>query len=375
MKRALRWQSFIWLGLTSLFLVRFEGRADEKASLKAIADAWARRQAAAKTVRIVWKQEATNIGLRETLAAMNRSRRSSPKQGAKAEEGRPASVVKLARSNVLCLDGDQFAYSYDMEGLDAVNSVGSRADIPSHYKIVLTGSAYTTFSDRRSRASVPDIQTALVTISDSVKCDEPKMPDVRPLFVSLRPLSRQLSFINLSEYAISPIRATVGSTTCIVLEPSDKSAIHGTIKSFWVDPARDYIIVRMVNAFREGTIQTDIVYDKNAVLGWIPKSWSFIHADAAGRLLKMGQSGVREFVVNEPIAATEFEIDQPLGAQLNDEREGHKETHRVGLGPAIDTPEGSGRLRFVVTMNILLICALGAVVAVRRFRRFRNPPN
>jgi hypothetical protein len=339
--------------------------AKAKPSLKAISDAWAARQTAAKTVRFVWREEQTAINLKQQLAALGR--------GGPSTSGGPSaarsSAVTLRRLSVLCLDGDQFAYTLDTENVQDVNTPGARAKVPSHSKTVLTATAYENYCEVCADSRSPNSVTRVVTLNRPDNCDEPQLPNVRPLLLALRPLTPKLSFIELSDYTISPVRGAIGDTSCVILEPKSDS-VGKPKKSYWVDPARDYVIVRAVNSMEgQGAIQTDIFYKRNSVVGWIPSGWSVVDVDGKGRLDQSFHTGVEEFSLNQPIAATEFEVPKPDGALVHDVRNGSDDRRRIGGRTATDVPLVSGRLRFVIVANIVLIVVLAMVVISRKYRR------
>jgi hypothetical protein len=337
-------------------------------STKTIAEAWSRRQKIAKTVRIVWRQQYTTAGPTGRLAELESRRgKDLSLEGAQSSA---SPLVTLERVSVLCLDGDRFAYSYDTKGIEQVNKPNARKQFPSHYKVVFTESTYAKYSDMRSSPSIPDTATAIVTIDRPDRCDAPKLPDVRPLVLALRPLTQRLSFIDLSECKVAPARGTIGESSCLILEPKDDTSYPR--KSYWVDPARDYLILRAINSVAgQGMLQTDIVYDQDPVLGWVPKSWSVVDLDGAGHLQNSFRSSVGELSLNQPIPVAEFTVEGHDGATVNDVRESDfiRSRDRARRDSAELSPQSSSRLLIVVVGNIVLLSLVVGVVAVRRWKQ------
>jgi hypothetical protein len=164
------------------------------------------------------------------------------------------------------------------------------------------------------------------------------LPDIRPLMLALRPLAGQLGGIDLAAYRIADKRPTLNGISCLLLEPIKDGGPQRRAKvSFWVDPARDYLVLRSVITLEGRDFRTsDIVYEQNAARAWIPSRW-----DVAERF-----SGRRDFnfaiharrlkaIVGEPIAPAEFELGElPVGTLITDSRGGRRVESEVGKNPA-----------------------------------------
>jgi hypothetical protein len=111
---------------------------------KAIADAWAKRQAALKTVKIVWRQERTDAHLKAHLRAVSRAKGLEPGPDS---GGAPATTYETV--GTLCLDGDSIALTEDIYDprADALQMPG--AGIALHTKSVLKGAEQRLFSVAR----------------------------------------------------------------------------------------------------------------------------------------------------------------------------------------------------------------------------------
>jgi hypothetical protein len=342
------------------------GEAPLEPSLKTVADAWSRRQAKAKTVRVVWRNSKIVTGLKERLQAFGKSR-----QGQSRSSEPPAlSRSTLEKTASLCLDGDRFAYTYDERNTEKVNTPGFKVSLPSHYKSVLADVGFQTYTDSRSDPAVPDIESAVVTVEKPEDCDVPQFVDVRPLILALRPFSTKLSAIDLSTYRISPARGKIGDSSCLILEPNPSSNSGG--KKFWVDPARDYIILRAV-ATQEGQafVNIDINYDRDPVLGWVPKSWSVVQVGTTGNLKSTAQAGADQLSLNAPIPTEEFTVEKPNGALLNDTRTVPSISRRIGRDGPEPIDQSSGRLRVLLMVNIVFIAVIVALVVAYRHRRVK----
>jgi hypothetical protein len=352
------------LGFAGHVAAGAEGAGSQEASMKVIADAWARRQAVVKTVRVAWEHEQTAVGLKEELAGPQARR-----AGATGIPHAP-SVLKIDRVSSLSLDGNKFAYSFDSPNANEANTPGSRIKIPSHYKTVLTETEYENYLENDPDPLQPNRVTAVVTINKADGCDESQMPDVRPLMLAFRPLTASLSFIDLSKYRISPVRGTVGNASCLILEPQADASSQRPKKSYWVDPARDYIIVRAVNSVEgQGALQTDIAYGRDAVIGWVPSSWSFVDVDRNGHLIKSFRAGVETCTLNQPIPAGDFIVPRPDGVLIHDLRKGGDDRRRVGERALKDVTQVSNRFWWVLIGNMCVVALVVIALVVRHVRR------
>jgi hypothetical protein len=344
----------------------------EAHSIDAIAKAWHKRQESVKTARIIWKQRKTTVGVKEELASFEFT---SPKKapsaaGPSADTKTTAprrTASKLMHDSTLFLDGDAFAYTYDALGAAELNKAEFRAKIPSHFKVVQTATDYQRYSDLRSAPQALDRPSAVVTLKKQGKCRESEFPDVRPLMLALRPFAPQLDPVDLSQYRISLQQGVIGNVPCLILEPIGEPKRR---LSYWVDPARDYIVMRAMTSVK-GQLRSrlDIDYARDPLLGWVPSGWSWLALNIAGGLDESFHSDVREFTLNQAIGTAVFHVEQPDGAVVHDLRQGGDIVRWIGPHETSSGSEPGRRSWIAIAVNMLLAAALVYVAFARRYRR------
>jgi hypothetical protein len=295
-------------------------------TLKAIADAWAKRQAALKTVKIVWRQERTDAHLKQHLQAVSRAKGLEP-----APESGGASATTYETVGTLCLEGDSVALTMDIYDprADALQTPG--AGISFHTKSVLKGAEQRRFSVAR-----PGRLHGNASFGPAKSFQDGDLPDIRPLMLALRPLTAQLASIDLATYRVADKRPTLNGVSCLLLEPIKDKGPNRSKLSFWVDPARDYLVLREVRTLREQDFRTtDIVYEQNAARAWIPRRWNVVDMYPGTRNFDFAiQAHTLKAIIGEPIAPTEFELGElPVGTLIYDSRSGRLIKSEVGKKP------------------------------------------
>ena len=82
----------------------------------------------------------------------------------------------------------------------------------------------------------------------------------------------------------------------------------------WVDPAKDYLPVRWAST--SGDFRADFSYQSDQVFGWVPHSWTI------KRLHDSETATISQFAINKPIADSEFELELPNGALVENSSNG-----------------------------------------------------
>ena len=85
-------------------------------------------------------------------------------------------------------------------------------------------------------------------------------------------------------------------------------------RKVWVDPAKDYVPVRWAST--SGDLRAEISYQPDVVVGWVPHSWTIRRSNSSET------ATVTRFAVNKPIADSEFELDLPNGALVENRSNG-----------------------------------------------------
>ncbi len=276
-------------------------------TIRVIADAWAKRQADLKTVKLIWRQE-------ESAA--------SAWQFIRDQGGAPGSLDAEAvfeSVGTLFLDGDSVAVLKDIYDPRAKALQTSTARTPLHSKSILKGGEC-----RRHFAGPPGAFPDIAVYGPAKQFQEFQVPDKRALGLALRPLTAQIGGIDLATYHVGR-RQTLDGVSCVVLEPKEGD---GFTTSYWVDPARDYLIVRAVDKRDGNELRTiDISYEQVAAHRWLPSRWEIV---GKGSYNGLNRGHRLKTTVGEPIAAEEFELGElPVGTMILDSRSGPMVRSRV----------------------------------------------
>ena len=144
------------------------------------------------------------------------------------------------------------------------------------------------------------------------KYDVQHMGD-RALLDALRPLVPQLGGIDLSKFRVVPGRGQMGEARCVIIQTEENG---GREKSYWLDPARDYLLLREHRTQNgEDRMRVDLSYRSDPRLGWVPTGWTYAFAASDG-----ATDTVTDSIINQPLPASEFQITIPAGAQVDDMR-------------------------------------------------------
>jgi hypothetical protein len=269
-------------------------------TLKAIADAWSKRQSDLKTVKIVWRQELAHTHLKRV-------------------------VLAYESVSTLFLDRDSVALMHDIYGPPRAGVLeGPEEGIPLHTKSILKGSESLHYT-----APPQGELHGWATFKPASKFKDFQMSENGPLALALRPLTANVGGIDLATYHLAKKRSTVNGVSCMLLEPTRDDTFT---TSYWVDPARGYLILRAVGTLKgQDVVTTDILYERNAASAWFPKRW-----DVAGRYFGQGESTYTihghtlKVILNEPIDPNEFNLGElPVGTPVHDGRSGRWIERRI----------------------------------------------
>jgi hypothetical protein len=340
-----------------------------------IAQAWAKREAALKTLRIAWHQGDSSLGVTAAIRALNSSRVvMDRRRGGKTP---PASVpgpsmVSLKTQSAVCVDGERFAYISDTAGTEQINGPQSRFRLPSHVHLAATRAKVEKYCDYRSTAGAPDPVHATFSSRRPEDSFELRLPDIQPLILALRPLATHLSFIDLSKYKVSPVRGMIGEQICVIIEPIDQPGKDKPGESrqfYWLDPARDYVIARaVVETKGRCSRRIDIAYE-HIDAGWVPSGWSVLTLSQKGHMDQARRSTRAALSIGNPLPAAMFTIEKPLKtpASVASEVSDRRQLARTGARAAAS--QRVGRVWFVVASNALLGVVLTGLYTVRKYKR------
>jgi hypothetical protein len=88
---------------------------------------------------------------------------------------------------------------------------------------------------------------------------------------------------------------------------------------YFVDPVRDYVVMRTRNEYKgSAQQQIDISYVPSDVCGWVPSSWKDQDYSSDGALIGESEKHILSLKLNEEQDAEQFELEFPPGTRLSD---------------------------------------------------------
>jgi hypothetical protein len=145
-------------------------------------------------------------------------------------------------------------------------------------------------------------------------------PQVRPLLLYMRPFEFENS--RWEDWKIANSTTIADGRKCLTLERS-----HGANRErFYVDPERDYVVVRIENtSVNQVIFKEDISYKADKDFGWVPLTWSStMYKRANGDVREATRGILLEYGFNKEIPAKEFDLELPEGTEVQDDRSGER---------------------------------------------------
>jgi hypothetical protein len=296
-------------------------------SMEAIAAVWTKRQSSTKSFKFSWKGEQV------------RSR---------------SHTVEPVHS--VLVDGDKFAYVEDHDPypadvaqyiIDREGGATARRRVESSQprgSVAIGPPARVAFdgtSTRTYRALNDPMITGVGSLRPGFHVSQVQRPAPECMLLAFRPLDPFLGSIDVAGFRVLPERGKLGDVSCVIIEPIEEGRI-GTHTSYWLDPARDYLVLckHQTNRGRD-TQRTDITYRQDPVAGWVPSGCKVAAVSAVGTSCTLNSCTISDVAINQPIAPKEFLVDFPKGTSVHEEPRGNA-SQETGVIP-IRLQLGGGR--------------------------------
>jgi outer membrane lipoprotein-sorting protein len=90
----------------------------------------------------------------------------------------------------------------------------------------------------------------------------------------------------------------------------------------WVDPERDYVVVRWELIRPDGTVilRTRLQYAEDDDHGWVPSGWELSMLDAEGNAGETYEATIRDYEIGLELTRDDFRIRFPIGTTVYDDR-------------------------------------------------------
>jgi hypothetical protein len=282
---------------------------EARGTLNAIADAWLKRQAKAQRFKYSWRRD----GERKTI-------------------------------NTLCVDGEKFMTEFKTPGwapsppLAKTGRAEAREMWPIHQsKTAFDGvdTRAVSFSDNpRWPGGVVNIRAGSRALRNG------GLPGDRYLLLVFRPLDANFGGIDVAalrdpaRFRVRKHKGQIGNVACVVIETEDGP---GNQVSYWLDAARDYLPLRQHRALNgEDRSRLDIAYRPDPTCGWAPTGWTVANVGMGGLVFVPIADTITEFTINQPIPASDFQIEIPPGANVQDWRIDRRSPREKARDAALD---------------------------------------
>jgi hypothetical protein len=267
---------------------------EARATLNAIADAWLKRQATVKRLKYTWHAE----HLRD-------------------------------RINTLCIDGEKVMKELKTpagavpspQSLEFDRVPDPRRGWPIHQmKTVFDGVTTRSLSfsdDPQSPGGVLDIMAGSLLLHGGFPIDHLILV-FRPFDARFKDDSKVAELRDPARFRVRKQKGRIGNVACVVIETEPG---RGTLLSYWLDPARDYLPLRE-HRMEDGEDRerVDFSYRADPTCGWALAGWTHANAGDSGSLWVPWTDTIIEFTVNQPIPASDFQIDPPPNVKVQDRR-------------------------------------------------------
>jgi beta-lactamase regulating signal transducer with metallopeptidase domain len=281
-----------------------------------ISAAWTARQKRVRTARLEWK--ATEFIAKGTMPPprgfFGQDTASQPTK----REPLPPVDVSLECSQAVFVNGKMMRMDYEGDYWHP-----ARGDLEQHFKVCTTdGEVAKMFFDERTTHELHGFidKGALNTECDAYS--------YRPIALAFRPCDRDMGGMAVKNGTIESGLEDVDGRACVVLSFASTT--------LWLDPLRDFVVVRMRDEQNERTHRTwDISYREDPSHVWVPLEWKmvFILQDKVwGRTV----AKVTGCTLNADIPRSVFQFEFPVGTSVSDlrkEDEGNDAIERYIVRP------------------------------------------
>jgi hypothetical protein len=278
-------------------------------SMEAIAAIWTKRQSSTKSFKFSWKGEQIR---------------------ARSHTIEPVHSVLV--------DGNKFAYVEDNDPyrpdvaqyiIDREGGATARRRVESSQprgSVAIGPPARVAFdgtSTRTYRALNDPLITGVGYLRPGFHVSQIQRPGPECMLLTFRPLDPFLGSIDTAGFRVLPERGKLGDVSCVIIE-SIEDGRAATRTSYWLDPARDYIVLckHQTNRGRD-TQRMDITYRRDPVAGWVPTGCKVATVSAVGMSCTVNSCTISDVSINQPVAPQEFLVDFPKGTTVHEQPRGN----------------------------------------------------
>ena len=251
--------------------IRCLGQQSE--TITAIEKAWSARQQRIRSARVSWveKHTVTKGEITDMARTMRHGARALQEMGIQPGSRVPPEDVSFDIAATFTVDDARARLDYD----DRQWSASQKAYVPQpeltvydgqlSKTLLAKGSPYTPWpSGHVTRANLLREQLVLL-----------------PLLMAICPTHPQLHPFDINTVVATGQRAILEGKPCIELQQRGGNVVG----RLWVDPSRDFIVLRFLRTLNERTLnKVDVRYQQYANSEWLPHKWESISFRANGAL-------------------------------------------------------------------------------------------
>ncbi len=270
---------------------------EDRRTLEAITAAWSARQRRVKSFKFAWQTE-------KTMASWLADQPASPLERAGARARPAAPFVLLKDDHSFCVDGERLA-------LRTIPRSPLPAGTLGEWRAAFDGTTLRSLANygRKEPRASGKVQSAA-----HFDIDLTDRPGITPLLLVYRPLASKLGGIELSKYHMLLGGGKIDGTTCVIIASEERP---GTRRIFWLDPAREYVILREQQSSNgQDFNRLDYSYRNDPKVGWVFSGWNRCMIGDGGSLLMAITATVTTASINEPLPLSDFQFEFPPGTRI-----------------------------------------------------------
>jgi hypothetical protein len=314
-------------------------------SKETILAAWREREEMTRTVKFQWRSQSRIkcFYVSPTVFA--------------GDPDSPGGIATMESTQQLLIDGDKFDFRVEKpDGARHNSSISDRESfngVKSQQLMMLANDPGTLFTTTEKYRFGVD-NAAVVAI----------LAAYRPLHAGMRQL-------DLEHSEIAPRRESFDGHECVILRSGGLMR-----RELWLDPKLKFLPRRFLSVLGgKPSIRIDMAYQPDAQLGWVLSSWRMEHTKKDGSFGTSGDSHVTSYALNEPIAESEFEIEAPAGAYIQELPARAPQVDGSGPMPVaalpLDDPD-DWNSRILLIVNIVAACIVVVWLVRRRKLLFKK---
>ncbi len=267
-------------------------------TVEQVEQAWESRQLRTRTANFEWKE--MNFISKGALGPRLDSNRKSTKNLPQM----PPTDITMEMSRSVSFDAGLLRFSRTGTEFNLVS--GTCGEVS--YVAAFYGDEYKSFFQEGPVWGGQIAPVGFVS-TDSRHLAHDKFHDL-PILLTYRGCDPTTCGWNLRDFSLDPHKvAVVDGHKCVFLNRSFQSQTNDT---FWVDPQRDFIVLRVVSSRPGKTTTVDISYREDPSHGWVPSTWQSVAVGAiSGRLFQQSNATITAWEINVDIAPSTFQLYFP----------------------------------------------------------------